>query len=313
MALHGFTVNCIWRNLPYAKVMHAFDPRRADFMPYGFTCERWMPERMKRPDRHNEIELNLILEGEIVYRFGGRTVALREGHLGAFWASVPHQIISCIGNAPYFVATIPLPWFLACHPPGSLAQQLLNGAVLIEYIGQRERLDKELFLQWMEDLRQPDTARQRIALMEMEARIHRLARNAEPHQPMLLPQGEEPLALDADRVEKVERIAYFIAQNYTERLTVEQIARYVDLHPNYAMELFRRTLGTTLLDYINHHRVAHAQRLLLTSDESILEIALQSGFHSLSRFNAVFKNRSGCTPRAYRRNHRLPLPVAERV
>lgn len=73
------------------------------------------------------------------------------------------------------------------------------------------------------------------------------------------------------------------------------------------MELFRRTLGTTLIDYISQHRVTHAQRLLVTSDESILDVAFGSGFNSLSRFNAVFKARSGCTPRSYRRNHRLPL------
>jgi hypothetical protein len=51
--------------------MHLFDPARSDFTPYGFTCEQWMPQQMKRPDRHNEIELNLLLEGEIVYLFGG--------------------------------------------------------------------------------------------------------------------------------------------------------------------------------------------------------------------------------------------------
>jgi transcriptional regulator GlxA family with amidase domain len=62
----------------------------------------------------------------------------------------------------------------------------------------------------------------------------------------------------------------------------------------------------TLIDYISQHRVNHAQRMLVTSDESILNVAFSSGFHSLSRFNAVFKTYAGCTPRTYRRNHRLP-------
>lgn len=284
--------------------MQTFDSRRTEFMPYGFTCEQWMPERMKRPDRHNEIELNLVLEGEIVYLFGGETMTLHAGQLSVFWAGVPHQILSCAGNAPYFVATLPLSWFLVCRFPAGMVQHLLNGTVLIEYIVRRERLDEELFRQWMEDMKQPDTKRKQIALMEMEARLHRFAQNAEPHQTMPNRKGGS-VGLNTAGGTSVERIASFIAQNYTQRLTVEQIAQNVDLHPNYAMELFRKTLGTTLIDYIQHHRVTHAQRLLVTSDDSILDVALRSGFNSLSRFNVAFKVRSGCTPSAYRRNHRL--------
>jgi AraC-like DNA-binding protein len=94
----------------------------------------------------------------------------------------------------------------------------------------------------MEDLGQPDETRKRIVLLEMEARLQRLALNAEPYQPA--PQrGLGTLSREASGAEKVARIAYYIAQNYTERLTVERIAQYVELHPNYAMELFRRTLA----------------------------------------------------------------------
>ena len=286
--------------------LYLFDPARPDFMPYGFTCEQWTPHPMKRPDRHNEIEFNLILEGEIVYLLGGSTVTLRSGCLGVFWASVPHQIIACSGDVPYYVATVPLAWFLACRLPGFAAQRLLSGEMLIETLGRRTRLDQELFRQWTEDLESDEEARKQIALREMEARLQRLVLNAEPDFPVAERQAHVP-SVNAAGGEKVAQIAYFVAQNYTERLSVEGVAKYVGLHPNYAMELFRRTLGTTLIDYINHHRVTHAQRLLVTSEETILEVAMSSGFNSLSRFNAVFKARAGCTPRSYRRDHRVPL------
>lgn len=307
--------------------LHSFDPVRRDFTPYGFTCERWMPQRMKRADRHNEIELNLLVDGAIVYLFGGRTVTIRAGELGVFWASTPHQIISYSGNTPYYVATIPLHWFLTCRLPGDMVQRLLNGEVVIEALGRRSRLDQELFRQWTDDWEQAEEARKedlhkQVVLLEIEARLHRLALNAQSYQPSPQPNHEllsrEVLSRGASShgafsrqssgTEKVAQIASFIAQNYTERLTVERIAQSVELHPNYVMELFRRMLGTTLSDYINQHRVTHAQRLLVTSDESILNIAFASGFNSLSRFNAVFKAHSACTPRSYRRNHPLPKP-----
>ena len=269
-------------------------------MSYGFTCELWAPQRMTRPDRHNEIELNYVLEGAIVYLFGGRTVTVKAGHLCAFWASTPHQIISSDGETPYFVATVPLAWTLACQIEGSMVERLLNGEILIEELGTRARLDFELFQQWSTDLGPGESTRRQIALQEIEARLHRLSLSVKN------PEDKRPS--ETHRVagaEKSARMALFIAQNYTERLSVDLIAKDVGLHPNYAMELFRRTFGTSLIDYVNHHRVTHAQRLLVTTNESILEIAFCSGFNSLSRFNAVFKSFSGCTPRNYRISHRL--------
>ncbi len=266
-----------------------------------------MPQLMKRPDRHNEIELNLVLDGEIVYRFGGLTVALRSGQLGMFWASVPHQITSTHGNSPYFVVTVPLAWFLACRIHGSTVQRLLSGEMIIEVIEQRADLDRGLFLQWQADVMSRDEARTRIALQEIEARVRRTSLSSSPNTNAPITQLEAS-GMVASGGDKVARMVYFIAQHYLEHLSIERVSTFVDLHPNYAMELFRRALGTTLNDYINHHRVAHAQRLLVTSNESILEIAFNSGFNSLSRFNAVFKDRAGCTPRVYRRDHRLLQP-----
>jgi hypothetical protein len=49
----------------------------------------------------------------------------------------------------------------------------------------------------------------------------------------------------------------------------------------------------------------HAQRLLVTTDDAILNLALDSGFQSLRLFNEAFKAACGCSPRDYRKMHRL--------
>jgi AraC-like DNA-binding protein len=79
----------------------------------------------------------------------------------------------------------------------------------------------------------------------------------------------------------------------------------VGLHPNYAMGLFQNAFGTTLIEYLTHHRISHAQRLLATTDEKIVEVAFSSGFSSISRFNEAFRRECGCSPREYRRKHRF--------
>ena len=95
-------------------------------------------------------------------------------------------------------------------------------------------------------------------------------------------------------------MAYFIARHYTLPLSVSQIARDVDLHPDYAVTLFRKTFGIGLVDYLTQHRLTHAQRLLAITNHKIARIAFESGFGSLSRFYHVFNRESGQSLGQYR-------------
>jgi AraC-like DNA-binding protein len=143
-----------------------------------------------------------------------------------------------------------------------------------------------------------------VSVLEVEARLRRLALSVAAEGPRRS-RRESPAVLDQRHLSRAERMACFIAQNYTQPLTAETIGQYVGLHPNYAMALFRRTFGTTLIEYVTQHRLAHAQRLLVTTKEVIVNIAFGSGFGSLSRFNEAFRKSFGCTPREYRRLHQL--------
>ena len=69
---------------------------------------------MRRPDRHNEVELNFLESGSLTYLLGGRKVKVSSQRLSMFWAAIPHQIIEYAAGTEYFVATIPLAWFLQC-------------------------------------------------------------------------------------------------------------------------------------------------------------------------------------------------------
>lgn len=281
--------------------MVSFDPTRPEFAPYGFTCVRWNPTPMRRPDRHNEVELNFLESGWVTYLLGGRKARVEAGHLSAFWAALPHQIIEFAPDTRYFVATLPLPWFLQCRLPDTLVQPLLQGNVVTDPT-HRPALDTEMFAHWERNLDCPSTDLKRAVLLEMEARLLRFA-HALPVLRDGEPQRKRLPALSAGGLNKVEQMACLIAQRYTERLMVEDIGRAVNLHPNYAMSLFRKTFGTTLIEYLTQHRVLHAQRLLATTQRKIVDVAFSSGFCSISRFNEAFRRTCGCSPREYRRQH----------
>lgn len=287
----------------YRNDMTSFDPKRPDFAPYGFTCELWRPTPMPRPDRHNEIEINLLRSGSVTYLLGGRKVCVTAQRLSAFWAAVPHQILSFEDTTEYFVVTLPLAWFLQCKLPDQLVQPLLHGEVIAESVEDRATSDIQLLSRWAQDFNEAGESLRKAVLLELEARLLRLAVSmapAENPQPRQRHRAPSQAGLS-----KVERMACFIAQRYTQPLTVEEIGEVVGLHPNYAMSLFKKTFGITLINYITQHRVSHAQRLLATTDAKILDIALASGFTSTSRFNAAFSAECGCSPRTYRREHQL--------
>ena len=285
--------------------MVSFDPSRPKFAPYGFTCEIWTPVPMKRADRHNEIELNLLRQGSLTYLLAGNTVTIPARRLAVFWAAIPHQIISSKDKTEYFVATIPLAWFLQCQFPVHFVDAILHARVVLDPEPRTRGGDVEMFEQWVHDLGEPDPLRRRIAFLEIEARLLRFALAVPPQTPTCRGRKTEQLMIDTGGLNRVEQMASFIAQHYTEPLTAEQISQATGLHPNYAMALFKKTLGITLIDCVTQHRVSHAQRMLATTDEKIIEVALSSGFASLSRFHEAFKRMCSCSPKEYRTKHRV--------
>jgi AraC-like DNA-binding protein len=283
--------------------MVSFDPSRPNFAPYGFTCEVWTPIPMKRPDRHNEIELNFLKHGSLQYLLGGQQVTIKAGHLAVFWAAIPHQIMGAMDPTEYFVATIPLAWFLQCRFPEHFVQAVLHGQILFDPNSNSVRGDLEMFGRWVCDVRDDDLVRKRLVLLEMEARLLRFALS-EPVRKRMDSKSSHA-SLGTVGLKHVEQMACFIAQNYTRKVTADEISQSVNLHPNYAMNVFKKTFGMSFVDYITQHRVSHAQRLLATNDAKIVEVALSSGFNSVSRFNEAFKQVCNCSPRQYRVQHRL--------
>jgi AraC family transcriptional regulator, melibiose operon regulatory protein len=256
---------------------------------------------MKRPDRHNEIELNCLQQGALHYLLGGRQITVKAGELAVFWAATPHQIIGSEKDTQYYVATIPLAWFLQFQFPEEFVQAILHGQILFDQDTVRTGNDSQLFQRWTDDVRDPHPARQRLILLEMEARLLRLALSG----PTPKRAAMSRLPTETGSLKRVEQMAYFIARNYTRKIKIEEVGRVVNLHPNYAMNLFKKTFGMPIIAYITQHRISHAQRLLATTDMKILDVALASGFTAVSRFNEAFRAICGAAPRQYRNEHRV--------
>ncbi len=257
----------------------------------SFGLRAWLgnPHLMPRPHRHSEIELNFVCEGAITYLHRDTLVTIPAGRLAIFWAAIPHQLVE--GNeSTFYYVTIPLETFLAWKLPQPFTQALLFGDLIVDTDGENTSYTHTLFQRWYADL---ESERAFIALLEIEARLWRLTLAA--RQSRLNGQLKPVHAAN-----KANQMAKFIVEHYEEPLTVEAISASVGLHPNYAMQLFKRVFGLSLLEYAIQYRVAQAQRLLATTDDNVLTIAIQTGFGSSSNFYMAFKKYCGQSPNTYR-------------
>jgi AraC-like DNA-binding protein len=96
----------------------------------------------------------------------------------------------------------------------------------------------------------------------------------------------------------------FIAANFLQEIDSVDIARAADLHPKYAMNLFKKTTGMTLSKYVNLLRLSRAQAMLMSDGANVLQVAMDSGFGSISAFNKSFRHIAGMSPSDFRRDVR---------
>lgn len=263
------------------------------------SCDRRTSQPVECVTHHAHIELNLIKSGSVTYLYGGVETQVGAGRLVAFWSAIPHQIIEATRDAEYFAMTIPLTWFLQYRLPEEFTHLVLDGHVLLDP-KESSKGDFDMFERWMNDVRLRQPARDRIVQLEVEARLLRFADDLATQHPHPKNRPQVSPVCDSNSADRIRQMLAFIARNYTEQITIEHIGKSAGLHPNYAMNLFRKTIGTTVVNYVSRLRISRAQQLLATSDDKIVDVALSSGFNSLSRFNDVFKKACGNSPREYR-------------
>lgn len=97
----------------------------------------------------------------------------------------------------------------------------------------------------------------------------------------------------------IERALTYIKEHLTEDLRLEAIAEAMSISPIYFHNIFKAAVGKTLRNYVEEQRLKKAIHLLTTTNDSLTQIAYESGFSSQSYFNYVFKRKMNVTPRDY--------------
>jgi len=82
--------------------------------------------------------------------------------------------------------------------------------------------------------------------------------------------------------------------------TVKFCAEQLNLSPNYLSDLLKKETGKNAQDHIHSKVIDTAKNMLLSTNESVSQIAYQLGFEYPQYFSKVFKKKTRQSPAAYR-------------
>lgn len=106
---------------------------------------------------------------------------------------------------------------------------------------------------------------------------------------------------------RISQIISYIHTHYPDNITLELLTQQFYVSPYHLCREFKRYTNRTIIEYVNITRIMNAQRMIMETDKSITEIGKDTGFSNITHFNRVFKNTTGTTPSAYRKQYRTQM------
>lgn len=99
----------------------------------------------------------------------------------------------------------------------------------------------------------------------------------------------------------IQRSLKFIEQHLTDKLRLHHLAEHAGYSRFHFQRIFRKIIGNSVAEYIRERRLTQSARILITTDQRIIDIAMIYGFNSQESFTRAFKKVYNVTPGAYRK------------
>ena len=265
----------------------------------------------RAPHAHMEIEVGIVLEGELLMTTNRGRMTFRAGDL-YYLNSMDFHELQAQGETVLILAIQVSEGMIAPYYPVIRNLVVQDVAVRPYFSGAEERyraclaLSAQLTLHYLECAPHYEflcTSLLNQLLFELYARL--------PHAAL----SEPELAAIASRNSRINRVLDYIDQNFQRKLLLSELAEREGLTLTYLSHFFRDTLSMTFQNYLAERRFANAVMLLETTELSMLDISLASGFSDVRYLSQLCQKHYGCTPLAYRKERRrhsaAPAPTGD--
>lgn len=93
----------------------------------------------------------------------------------------------------------------------------------------------------------------------------------------------------------------YIDKHFAEHISLDDVSKVANVDKSHFCRIFKKAVNTSFVEYTNFVRVCKAEKLLLSTEKNISEIADMTGFSSVSYFTRLFKYYKNCTPSQYKK------------
>jgi AraC-like DNA-binding protein len=253
--------------------------------------------------RHKEIQITWIRKGEGTLIAGTNMHDYSPGDIFVIGANLPHVFKS---NPEYFTPNAgkqieALTIFFS--PEGTLSPmfdlpELKSGKMFLQQHQQGFKIPHNItdkISQQMIALKNASGTDQLIQFLNLVKGLTNIKSRLDP----LSSYGNLPGITENEGI-RIGNIYNYIMLNYSEEITLEDVAQVAFMTPESFCRYFKKHTGHTFISFLNEIRINEAcKKLIAHKFESINTVAYKCGFKSITNFNRVFKNVIGNSPRGY--------------
>ena len=249
---------------------------------------------------HNDLEINLIREGEAVFQVYQKSYRVRTGEGFLLNRNVPHSC-SSPGNEHVRYSTILVrPDFLYGDFGSDVERKcfqpfLQNSAIPCIHLTGFDENGKEI----LQKLNQVEEAFDRKRFC-YELKIKGLLCEAFA---MILYGHRQELTkfvpANLQELERLEKMLNYLNMHFTEVISLQDLADQVHLSREVCCRLFKKMTGKTITGYLEEYRLNKSFSLVQSGQYSMTQITEMVGFSNPSRFASAFRKRFGCNPGEY--------------
>lgn len=260
---------------------------------------------------HEELQFSYMQKGSADFFVGQEKITLQTGDGIFINSGVLHQIRPHQRNQRNAYVCLDVHPALLRGFPGSIIDQkylrpyLQNSSFSYKYL--------------------PHSAAETRPLLQRLQEIHQLYTCQEDGYELsilirLLQAWKDLLSLEPERIavaapeqdqQRLKTMLTLIQEHYPEKLTLQDFSAAVHLCDSQCCRLFRQYMHCTLFAYLLEYRLERSMEALLVSAAPISRIAYEHGFSTTSSYISRFRQKTGCTPLAFRKKQGTPAGGTE--
>ena len=245
---------------------------------------------------HNEIEILLVLEGEVNIGVGDKEYTLKENDLILINRNQVHNISRTKSDNMLLALQIDPSMFSNYYP--EFAKMIFNCKSFI--YDQEEQKAFDIIRHYMAKVVWNFNKKKQGFQLTIASKVYLLADYLVNNFATGIIDREKEEMNDKD-LARLQAILIYINENLGSKITLNDIAEKEHLSYYYVSHFIKEKLGMTFQDYLNTLRLNKSFSLLLDSSKTITEISYESGFSSTKFFNKLFKEKFNCSPTEYRK------------